>query len=301
MEQQKIRVFGIDPAPAKGLWCFPSVTCKDNEEGPNEKTKNPAAPAIAAIERIEEDAVGDAITLVCWDAPLTGPPSIYVQRALRNASSEKHNPNPFAQRAVERFFSRKDWNHKAPSGISVQPYSGCSHWAISRALVGLPLTGKYDHEYRRLPFKLLTDEHERANLKTGQKYIVEVHPAVAIWLWLKKPGTEGSDRDWRYKGTKNAANRERIVEDLLRVDAVRKAIANPGDCTLKEDEIKNEMVASDDMLDAFVAWVLGTRWFRGNNEVVLLGNVDTGCMLLPESDYLQEWWQKCCSGARSIR
>ena len=113
-------------------------------------------------------------TLLCWDAPLTGP---------GDPEPAGADPSDFTQRPVEKFFSRKETGFKAPKGISVRPYSGCPHWAISRSILGLPRTGPYDHGFDRLPFHLLPGaEEERA----GRPSVVEIHPAVGAWLWCRE-------------------------------------------------------------------------------------------------------------------
>ncbi|MEZ7935313.1 MAG: hypothetical protein QMB67_10375, partial [Sulfurospirillum sp.] len=44
---------------------------------------------------------------------------------------------------------------------------------------------------------------------------------------------------------------------------------------------------NDDHLDAYIAWLLGTLWLK--NEVILVGNKNTGAMLLPKE--VSEDWQ----------
>lgn len=53
---------------------------------------------------------------------------------------------------------------------------------------------------------------------------------------------------------------------------------------------------NDDQFDALVGYVLGTKWLGGDSDVVLLGDRETGAMLLPrvkdlEKDLEKEW--KC--------
>ncbi|WP_157703174.1 DUF429 domain-containing protein [Alkalispirochaeta alkalica] len=285
-------VYGIDVAPAKGLCCF-TAGCFDSCGHKPERVPNPTARAFEMIEEIENTKIVNSINLLCWDAPLTGPPAVYAERTLRSVRTDKPRVNPFAQRAIERFFSTKDYEHKAPPGISVQPYSGCSHWAITRALVGLPVTGKFDRSTHELPFTLITENTEISSLLPGN-YIIEVHPAVAIWLWLKRDSESEDERNskWKYKGatdtTTRKRNREEIVSKLLEIESISSLI----DCNkISKGRIEQELGNSDDKMDAFVAWVLGELWLKGSNEVILLGNADHGSMLLPKSDSLLSKWK----------
>src|SRR5580704_8258854 len=68
--------------------------------------------------------------LVAWDAPLTGPPD----------PESWTNGQDLTIRKIERFF-RNDPLYKVPKGISVLGYSGCSHWTITRRLLGLHRVG----------------------------------------------------------------------------------------------------------------------------------------------------------------
>lgn len=289
----KATVYGTDVAPAKGLCCF-TAGCFDNANpGKPQKDPNPTASAFEKIEEIENSRTVNSISLLCWDAPLTGPPTLYAERTLRDVRNEEPRVNPFAQRAIEKFFSTIDYEHKTPPGISVQPYSGCSYWAITRALVGLPVTGTFDRSTHELPFKLITKETERSSLVTGN-YIVEVHPAVAIWLWLKKENESEDERNskWKYKGTTDTMtrkrNREKIASKLLGVESISSLVG----CTrLSKGEIEQELGNSDDKLDAFVAWVLGELWLKDSPEVILLGDADHGSMLLPNSENLLQQWK----------
>ena len=105
-----MNVIGIDPAPAKGLDTFDG---KDRHVA----LHNARAFMLAL-------ASGSDV-LVCWDAPLTGPPTAVVAGAEASKSAYTQRPN-------ESFFSRDNTGFKTPAGISVRGYSGCPHWTLSR-------------------------------------------------------------------------------------------------------------------------------------------------------------------------
>lgn len=88
-------VYGIDVAPAKGLCCFTagSFTCGNQKP---EEASNPTARAFEMIEEIENSKTVNSINLLCWDAPLTGPSTVYAERTLRDVRNEKPRINPFA-------------------------------------------------------------------------------------------------------------------------------------------------------------------------------------------------------------
>ena len=126
--------------------------------------------------------------LVCWDAPLTRPS----MEGLLLESEPKHKD--FTQRPIDAFFGRKEWNFKAPNGISMLPYSGCSHWTISRSLLGLPRVSPYDQD-KDLPFQLCHGD----SMPGPGVHIAEFHPALALWLWCKN---DQRVEKWEYKKEK---------------------------------------------------------------------------------------------------
>ena len=251
-----MRVVAVDPAPTKEstLYCskqgFKSV---------------PAGEMEGTLDCLEPPV------LLCWDAPLTGP------KDPSNAGKAKSD---FSQRCIESFFSKKG-QFKAPKGISVRPYSGCSHWTITRSVLGLPRVGRHDREYCTLPFVLMPDERYgkcgKAVSKLHCKLVVEIHPAVAAWLWCRRKFS--LKEDWTYKGNEGNDLRQQMWEHI------RKRTDDP----LPRPE-------NDDQFDALVGYVLGTKWLDGDSDVVLLGDRETGAMLLPrvkdlEKDLEKEW--KC--------
>jgi hypothetical protein len=140
---------------------------------------------------------------------------------------------------------------------------------MTRRLLGLPRVGRWDAQWTDLPFQLIAEGDFPD--KPGH-YIVEVHPALALWLWcgFEPPSWRGP---WNYK--QNGSIR-RTLWQLLREHLQDEDI--PFSTGVGELEFEP---SSDDELDAFVAWVLGMLWARKSHRVMLLGNRQTGSMLLP--------------------
>ena len=155
-----MRVVGIDPAPTKGLDVFDGSDRHVAVDG--------ARSFVGSL------CTGQSV-LVCWDAPLTGPPTAAVYGGEGSGSA-------FSQRPIESFFSKAGTGFKTPSGIAVRGCCGCPHWALSRALLGLPRVRPFDAAQEMLPLTLVITD---APPTTGF-HVVEVHPAVAIWLWCRE-------------------------------------------------------------------------------------------------------------------
>src|ERR1700722_17877247 len=101
--------------------------------------------------------------LVGWDSPLTGP---------CEPENRLTGDQDLTQRPIETFFRSGDW--KAPKGVSVLPYCGCSHWTLSMRVLGLPKVGPYSTRYAELPFRLVSNREQLA--KTDERAsVVEVH------------------------------------------------------------------------------------------------------------------------------
>lgn len=249
-----IKVIGIDPAPGKQS----TVYSEKDEDGFKSFYANELK------KYLDEQK---APVLICWDAPLTGP---------RNPDAEQILPGDYTQRQIESFFKQQQ-GMKTPTGISVQGYASCPHWAITRALLGLPRVGPYDTPWQDLPFQLLASEEDKTQSAPPGKYVVEVHPAVALWLWLRPQD------DYVYKPNKNTSKAKAKAKSLCFYRQLKKQFP----------QIKLPMtIANDDQLDALVAWLLGKLWVESHNEVILLGSMETGAMLLPQSEALMLKWKK---------
>ena len=250
-----MRVVAIDPAPAK------ESTMYSAERG---LQSVPASEMRRTLESIEPPV------LLCWDAPLTGP---------RDAADAGQTRGDFSQRRLDSFFMRKETRFKTPKGISVLPYAGCPHWAISRSVLGLPRLGPYDLAFDSLPFHLLPTADGAGDgvpiSKAGGRWIVEIHPAVAAWLWCKPRIRR---KAWSYKG---ASKDEALLTKMWNIileqcdDALKSDLPTPSD---------------DDEFDALVGYILGVKWLRGDDDVVLLGDRETGAMLLPRTGRLEKKW-----------
>ena len=267
------RVVGIDPGPKKGLHCFDGTG-----ETPKPEHK-PLGESRTYLQSLEKDAS----VLVCWDAPLTGPPGTALGKQGPKGSD-------LSQRPIEAFFSRNKNGFKVPKGISVMPYSGCPHWTISRSLLGLPRMGPYD-QADGLPFQLCTTNDP----PSSGPLIVEVHPAVALWLWTKDQHKQTDEQAWRYKKDRLILTKiAELLKDKLPEGSLRKMlqaiIYNNPESTDENGKVNG--VSTDDDLDCFRAYALGTIWLEDNSKVILLGDSDTGSFLAPNVGDIKESWDK---------
>lgn len=272
-----MKVIGIDPAPAKDTVIY------DGEKF----IEIPAIELKKYLEIFKED------TLICWDAPLTG-------GLPTNFDQGKKEYNPFSQRKIEQLING---DNKTIKGISTRGYAECSHWAITQHCFGLPLINdKFKPLETPTTFKLITSHNERKELSSKKNYIVEVHPALALLLWLIEENKIEGDDKWNYKKNKETFNI--LVNKLFKKIEIPQAIAEPkddgdGKYKVKVTVIKNkveknsEKIMKDDHLDAYIAWQLGTLWLEKENEVLLVGNHDTGLMLLPnDASGIGKKWQE---------
>lgn len=243
-----MKIVGVDPAPAKGLSTF------DGLDGDT---------AIGGARQYLSDLAGEEDLLLCWDAPLTGPPTSVTVGGEGTDSD-------FSKRTIEKFFCRSETGFKAPSGISVMSYSTCPHWALSRSLLGYPRVGPYDLPSESLPFRLAPESKPP---KRG-RHLVKVHPAVAIWLWCRI--FEPNWKEWHYK--KSRETLKKLWDLVLSEPAVSGSLSKSASGT----------PPSHDAFDARIAFLLGRLWLDGSGSVVLLGGAEHGAILLPRFPGLEE-------------
>jgi len=245
------KVISIDPAPVKKATVF------DGE-------KFELVGALKLPEYVRDLTQDDSVKLLCWDAPLTGPP-------ILSRESDIH-PSHYYSRKIDRFFGSKH-GLATPEGISVRPYAGCSHWAVTRASLGYPWLGDYCVKGDTLPFKLAD---QKCDVTKGGPWLVETHPAVAMWLWLKDspPDLNGS---WKYKKSLSTV---RVLWTTL-CQKWPDDLSEPL-CAAARDFKEAKSKINDDMLDTAVGWVLGKMLLAGEGKASILGTYDTGTFLLPE-------------------
>lgn len=218
-------VLGIDPAPAKraAIW---------GETGLTRLRPSELRPF---LQRQVGDSRG---AIVVWDSPLSFDPDV-----------------GFSDRAIDR--AGRAWvSAKVAEGlievkaVSVRPFSGCSHWALSCHVLGLP----FGQGIGGLSLYGASDSVEMP--APGRGFAVEVHPAVALAaLWIDR----GIDAPFpRYKGA--------TAKDVPTVVASRLGFPE-------------EAGVDDDALDAFIAYRLGTQVVSG--EACFVGDPLAGGYLMP--------------------
>ena len=257
-EQRNLPVLAIDPSPGKKSTIF---------DGKEFKTKS----GLELRSYLDEPFNRSPKMLLCWDAPLTGP---------ADPASAGTQTRDFTQRLIERFFMRSETGFKTPKGISVLPYSGCPHWTVTRSLLGLPRIGPYDLEYQRLPYRLLpAPQWEQADRPS----VVEIHPAVAAWLWCRKDRKNCTKTSvWNYKKD------EGVRKELWSIILERTRFPWGGFPTPE----------NDDQFDAAVGYLLGSMYLRhlganvGKPSVAILGDRTTGSFLLPMDPELENSWRE---------
>jgi hypothetical protein len=276
-QMRDFRVIGVDPAPSK-----PATVCDGSQIQPYWPSE---------LAEHLETSCREGNTLICWDAPLTGPPALTPAPPPRNAKTATASARSrwYSQRIIEGFLRRLS----PPKGISVQPYSGCPHWAVSRAVLGFPRVGRYDViEDGDPPWRLA---HGQAEAPIEGAWLAEVHPAVAIWLWLRTDAAE--IESWEYKSkpkddnSKPKDDRSKLQDHKEPpIEVLKRCLISKLDDLGVQKSLLTTMDDSenDDQLDAAVAYALGWLWLNGEHAVMLLGDAQTGAMLAPWCDATRE-------------
>ncbi|MBO6936804.1 MAG: DUF429 domain-containing protein [Deltaproteobacteria bacterium] len=251
-----MRVLGVDPASGKkGSACFGPSGNDDEADG--------ALGVDLGVGPVKlAKRLGKFHGLVTWDAPLTGP---------ADPESSELNEHDLTMREIESVWMKfTGWDGKRKKkrvpGVSVLPYSGLSHWVVTRRILGLPLVGEFD----KTPSRELIFERPK---KPG-RYVVETHPTLALWIWQRR-----RFKDYKSKKVKAEMRRRRAhglwtaLLNQLNVGELYPAALATSSRSLRS--------MTDDELDARVGWLLGRLWLDGKAGVEMVGNERTGGFLLP--------------------
>ncbi|MEA3352377.1 MAG: DUF429 domain-containing protein [Campylobacterota bacterium] len=241
-----MKILGIDPAPAKKSIIF---------DGREFIEKTPKELKVY-IDNLNED------TFISWDAPLSA--AVY------------EGDFSLTIRQIERFFNRQSKTAKnlgIPKGISTLGYSGCPHWTISQYIFGYPVIN--ESFLKKLKFDLLMENSEINNKNIFK--ITESHPALSLWIVLKEDlkNNELFKDSWQYKGysqsDKNITKRREIItKSLMKKEFVQEVEFN-----------KEITIDSDDKLDAFVCYILGSHLVNKTAKAKILGDKVKGSFLIP--------------------
>ena len=229
---------GVDPAPKKNAIAFQCET----EQGQRSMSGPHAMAPQQLRERLQKTAASPSeMVMLTWDAPLTGPSDPTGKEGSVWASD-------FSMRPIEKALNAL----KPPKWVSIRPYSGCPHWAITHNMLGLPILGLFD-ENENLPFNLLTQDE----VPSKGRWVAEVHPAVAMWIWTGWDDlTAARLLDFTYKGkTAEARTKRNQLWQRLTANWKNQALQLP---VVLAEAVGGESVIlqSDDNLDAFVAVTL---------------------------------------------
>ncbi len=222
-------------------------------------------PSRSAREECGTQPFGTDSCLACWDAPLTGlqEPDALVVEEVSAGKYKNEDRDSLTTRPIER--TGKDSKYpgiaraSSAAGVSVRSFCGLSHWVISRNVLGLPRVGRFDAKYDELPlYPVFTKEA----LTRHQWAVTEVHPTLAVYLWLQNGSPDGRP-DWhQYKGKGKDSDVVAAVQTMWETLCERFEICLDSSITPPSGE---------DAFDARVAWLLGLLWVNGD-EVELVGN-----------------------------
>jgi hypothetical protein len=285
------KVIGIDPASGKkGSYVFaPGVTDPREPSSPGiDRSMQPwelrdLLPSPQERTDSKRKPFGTDSCLVCWDAPLTGQrhPDMLDITVL---SEEEQKKESLTTRAIERTgekalkIYREIADAATKPGVSVRGFSGLSHWVISRNVLGLPRVGRFDAEYEQLPLQPVFYEEQLAQPRY-EWAVTEVHPTLAVYLWLKGK-SQNDEGDWRqYKGNGKDSDRAGAVQGMWRNLWKRFESYMSLSFSLPDDD--HSLPKDEDAFDARIAWLLGFLWLN-SDEVKLVGNEKDGSFLLPK-------------------
>ena len=237
-------VLGIDPAPAKESLLF---------DGKHFLRFYPKE-----LKAYLQDLQKQELLFISWDAPLSA------------ALDEEHFS--LTIRPIERFFNRLGRHAKLlgiAEGITTLGFASCPHWTLSQYIFGYPkinTTLQKDGDFMLLMQnnKPLEECH----------YITEIHPALSMWILLRKQLREDElfKASWKYKGdTKKETKRRR---EKLSFEMFRLA----QDDFVLPDRVQIE---SDDELDAFVCWYIAKLYLEKKGAAMIYGDEKCGSFLLP--------------------
>ena len=254
----KFRIISVDPAPSKKSTVYDPYFLKNGE--------NPffELDAIQLYQHLKMAKEESKNILALWDAPLTGPWLADLTKASAKTLKES-DCSPFYSRKIEKYFAAKYGD-----AVSVLGYAGCSHWAISQAILGLPRIGEYCCPLDKLPFRLLTEKSPPSS-ESGH-FVVETHPALGLSMLLGKKANDLLNT-YKKRGV-TVKNRNDAILELVKM--LKKHCDKLGCANL----IFPSAVKTDDQLDAFVGFVLAKIWLAGG-PVEIHGDLLYGAMLLP--------------------
>gem|GEM_PF-2052749 len=285
MAENTRKVIGIDPASGKGSYVFAPGIVDPNPEiaakGPG-IDRNMKPSELRALLPSNLDSTRKVATpfevdscLVCWDAPLTGlqDPDALVEEKPSTGDDKNKDAESLTTRPIER--SGKDSKYPSiaeaskAAGVSVLGFSGLSHWVISRNVLGLPRVGRFDTEYKKLPLYPVFTKNE---LTHHDWAVTEVHPTLAVYLWLADRSPDDRPYWHQYKGQGKDSDVVAAVMEMW--DTLCKRFGRYLATPISPPN-------SEDAFDARVAWLLGFLWLN-SEEVELVGSEKDGSFLLPK-------------------
>jgi predicted RNase H-like nuclease len=287
MMSKKVKIVGIDPAPVSDSYVFdpdgvlnwPKGRIEASEIGADSRVIR-AKPnqLIAAIKDL--GARGDEKVLVCWDAPLTG----FVW-----SDAVSFPEKALYTRKIEQHFQEQ----KLPKGISTLGYAAAAHWTISQVALGYPRMQEQSKFSSEPPVRLITCANGKTANMMCSPHLVEVHPAVAMYSWLKdetfvdtkNTSYSGADVSWKYKPKTKAETDKpyRVTPDDCYGKLLGKFPRLLENFNLTAPLSAAPKKCEDGPLDAIVAWLLGAIWLEEAEEVKLMGDRHTGAWLVPEA------------------